>query len=129
MACSGLHCAGCAGGMAVPLVPLAAAYGLAWIAENIIMVASVSAACGALAVAAVVALMRQADRRDARRAAAGPLMVTRAAPAVFPPAGARAEIGPVYHFNFFTPAGDAQAAVIRQAITGTAGDAPERNGK
>mgnify|MGYP001274493330 CR=1 FL=1 len=38
MACSGLHCAGCAGGITVPVVSLAAAFGLAWIAEHLIEV-------------------------------------------------------------------------------------------
>ena len=61
----------------MPLLACPAA--LAWVAEHLVEVAAVSAACGALAVAAVVALMRWADRRDARRAALGPLMVTRAA--------------------------------------------------
>jgi hypothetical protein len=49
--------------------------GAAWVAGHIIEVAIVSAVCGALAVAAVVGLMRWQDRRQA---AIGPLMVTRA---------------------------------------------------
>ena len=53
----------------------------------------------------------------------------RAEPVPEVPRVERPAIGPVYHFNFYAPAGDLQAAVIRQAITGTAGDAPERNGK
>ena len=52
-----------------PSWPLAAVYGLAWVAEHLIEVIAVSAACGVLAVAAVVVLMRWADRSDARRAA------------------------------------------------------------
>ena len=35
----------------------------------------------------------------------------------------RPAIGPVYNFNFYGPAGGTHAAVIRKAITGTAGDA------
>jgi hypothetical protein len=42
--CSGLHCAGCAGGAAVPVVPLAVCLGAAWLTEHIIEVAIVSAA-------------------------------------------------------------------------------------
>lgn len=80
--CSGLHCAGCAGGVAVPVVPLAAAYGVAWVVEHIIEVAVVSAVCGALAVAAVVWLMRWQERREAVHAAQRPFLVARAAPAM-----------------------------------------------
>jgi len=77
MACSGLHCGGCGAGSVAPVVALTAFLGAGWVAEHLIEVAVVSAACGVLAVAAVVALMRWADRRDARLAARGPLMVTR----------------------------------------------------
>ncbi|HTQ95004.1 MAG TPA: hypothetical protein VMK84_36470, partial [Streptosporangiaceae bacterium] len=78
MACAGLHCSGCAGGIGVPPVAFAAVFGLAWVTEHLIEVAAVSAACGVLSVAAVVALMRWTGRREARHAAMGPLMVTRA---------------------------------------------------
>ena len=81
MPCPGVHCAGCAGGAAVPVVPLAAAFGLAWVAEHLIEVAIVSAACGVLSVAAVVALMKWGERRDARHAAIWPLLAGREAPA------------------------------------------------
>lgn len=70
MSCPGLHCAGCGAGAGVPPAALAAAFGLAWVAEHLIEVAVVSAACGALAVAAVVALARWQERREARYAAA-----------------------------------------------------------
>jgi hypothetical protein len=71
MSCPGLHCAGCAGGGAVaPVGTLAAAFGLAWVAEHLVEVIAVSATCGVLAVAAVVALMRWTDRREAGFAAA-----------------------------------------------------------
>jgi hypothetical protein len=82
MSCSGLHCAGCAGGMALPVVPLAELYGLVWVTEHLAEVAAVSAACGALAVAAVVVLMRWCDRRQARQAAAHPLWIAREVPSV-----------------------------------------------
>ena len=58
MSCSGLHCAGCVGGAAVPVVPLAAFCGLAWVAEHLVEVVIVSGTCGVLAVAGVVALIR-----------------------------------------------------------------------
>jgi hypothetical protein len=122
VSCSGLHCAGCAGGAAVPVVPLAAVFGLAWVAEHLIEVAAVSAACAALAVAAVAALARWSDRRAARSWAQRPAQL-RAEPVRQVPAAGRPAIGPVYNFNFYGAAGDTHAAVIRKAITGTAGDA------
>ena len=67
MACSGLHCSGCAGGMALPVVPLVAFLGAEWVVEHLVEVAAVSATCGALSVAAVVVLMRWGERRDAAR--------------------------------------------------------------
>jgi len=131
MACSGLHCGGCAGGMAVPVVPLVAFLGLAWVAEHLIEVAVVSASCGVLAVAAVVALMRWADRRDARLAARGPLMVTRepstpALTATVTPQVAQGTPAPAITNNYYIridPAGREAARIIRQAIPGQAGDA------
>lgn len=70
MACPGLHCACCAGGITVPVVPIAAAFGLAWVAEHLVEVIIVCGTCGALAVAASIALFRWASRRDDRRLAA-----------------------------------------------------------
>jgi len=66
VSCPGLHYACCADGTAVPVVPLAALCGLAWVAEHIIEVAVVSAGCGALAVAVVAWLIRRQQRREAR---------------------------------------------------------------
>jgi len=127
MACNGLHCSGCAAGAAIPVWPLAAAYGLAWVAEHLVEVIAVSASCGILAVAAVVALMRWADRRDARHAAHGPLLVTREAPAltatVTPQVtqGTRAPaVEQHVHFHF-DPADREAARIIRQALPGMAG--------
>ena len=126
MSCPGLHCAGCAGGAAVPVVPLIAAFGLAWVAEHIVEVAIVSAACGALAVAAVIALMRWADRRDIRRAAAWRALSAREVPAVdrshivtSVPSAERPALGfrdLHIHIDGVPPA--EQAAVIRQALNG-----------
>jgi hypothetical protein len=116
VSCSGLHCAGCAGGAAVPAAPLAAVFGLAWVAEHLIEVAVISAACGVLAVAAVVALMRHGARRDARYAERGTLMVTR--PDALPPPARRRELPPVT--NCFVIADPGMTArVIRQALPGT----------
>lgn len=68
MSCSGLHCAGCAGGAAVPVVPLAVVFSLAWIAEHLVEVIVMCGVSGTLAVLVVVALMRWGERQDARRA-------------------------------------------------------------
>jgi hypothetical protein len=126
MGCPGLHCSACSAGIAVPVVPFAAVFGLAWVGAHLIEVAAVSAACGILAVAAVIPLMRWAERRDARRL---PLWIAREAPAavtatVIPqvpspvqPAIEHHHHGPV--FNFYGPDGEATAArIIRQALPG-----------
>jgi len=65
MTCSGLHCAGCAGGIAVPVVPLVAFLGVEWVIEHLVAVAAISGTCGVLSIAAVVFLMRWGERRDA----------------------------------------------------------------
>lgn len=129
MACSGLHCAGCAGGMAVPVVPIAACFGLAWVADHIVEVAVVSAACGALAVAAVVALMRWCDRRQGRRAAGRPIWTVRAEAAGLTAAAAprvtQGTAAPAIeqHVHFhFDPADREAARIIRTALPGLAGD-------
>jgi hypothetical protein len=90
----------------------------------------VVAACAVLAVAAVVRLMRAAERRGAMVTAQWSVQrqiraeaVAREVPAGLPPAGAPA-IGPVYNFNFYGPAGDTHAAIVRKAITGGEHHAP-----
>jgi hypothetical protein len=80
--CAGIHCAGCLGGAALPVVPLLELCGAAWVAGHIIEVAAVSGACGALAVSAVVALMRWADRRDERQRGAASIWTAREAPPI-----------------------------------------------
>jgi len=130
MACNGLHCSGCAAGAAIPVWPLAAAYGLAWVAEHLVEVIAISATCGVLAVAAVVALMRWTDRRDARHVAERPLLVTREAPAsrltaTVTPQVTQGTSAPAVeqHVHFhFDPADREAARIIRQAIPGLAGD-------
>jgi len=87
-------------------------------------VLAVAAACAVLTVAAVRLLARWSDAHSFRAWPQPPAEVpAREVPAALPPAGAPA-IAPVYHFNFFTPAGDTHAAIIRKAITGGEHDAP-----
>jgi hypothetical protein len=120
--CSGIHCAGCGGGAAFPVVVLAALEGFAWVAAHVIEVAAVSLACAVLAVAAVAALIRRQERRAAAHAARGPLLITRPDAAPLPPAR-RGGLPPVVN-NYFYVADPAVAArVIRTALPGTAGDA------
>ena len=130
MSCSGLHCSGCAGGSVAPVVVLVALEGGAWLVTHLIEVLAVSAACGVLAVAAVAALMRWADCRDARHAALGPLLITRepSRPALTATVTPQVKQGTTmsaienhYHIHF-DPA-DREAARIIRAIPGIAGDA------
>jgi hypothetical protein len=127
MSCSGLHCAGCAGGSTAPVVALAAFCGLDWIVTHIVEVAVTSAACGVLAVAAVMWLMRCADRRDTRRAAERPFVIARERPGVSPtaaPSVGRPAIAPAVVFNFYgADSGDMPARVIRTAIPGEPAEA------
>ena len=121
-ACPGLHCAGCGGGSAAPFLVLGGIFGAEWVIENIIAVAIVSAVCGILALAAVIALMRWADRRDAGRAvlwrtryealhpAVTPVAVTAPAPSALPFRDLH------IHLNGVPDA--AQAEVIRRALGG-----------
>jgi hypothetical protein len=133
MSCSGLHCAGCAGGAGVPPIAFVYAYGAAWVAEHLAEVAVVSAVSGVLAVAAVVALMRWCDRRQARRAAEHPIWTVRAEPAIMAatvtPQVTRGTSAPAIeqHIHFHFDPDDREAArIIRQAIPGPAGDAATR---
>jgi hypothetical protein len=75
--CEGLHCPGCQGGggkaVAVGGGIVAVVLAVEWVAAHAWEVLAVTTVCGALAVAAVVALMRWADRRKARHAARAPV--------------------------------------------------------
>src|ERR1035437_1182329 len=82
MSCPGVHCAGCLGGAAVPVVPLLGFCGGAGVAEHVIEVAIVCGVSGALAVAAVVALMRWANRRDERQRGAASIWTVREVPPI-----------------------------------------------
>ena len=123
MSCPGLHCAGCGAGAGVPPLALAAVFGLAWVAEHLVEVIAVSAACGVLAVAAVVVLMRWAGRRDARRAAEWQFRYVREVPR----SGTRVPISGTQrpalgfrdlHIHLDGAPSAEQAAVIRQALNG-----------
>ncbi len=111
VSCSGLHCAGCGGGAAVPIAALAALEGLAWIAAHVIEVAAASAACGVLAVYVMVALARRQDRRQAQ---CGSLLITRADAAPLPSARQCAGLPPTVNIYVADPA--VAARVIRQAL-------------
>jgi hypothetical protein len=126
------------------VVPLVAVFGLTWVAEHLVEVAVTCGACGVLAVAAAVAIMRWQDRRQAAR---GPLMTYRAEPTQIrrpptdfvprsiPPvqlapheahwtaqmdqAADHPAIAPApIHLHFHGLPDDEQAAVIRRAING-----------
>ncbi len=126
MTCAGIHCAGCGAGVSIPPIGLAATLGLAWVAEHLIEVALVSAACGILSVAAVVALMRWTARREAAFAAAlaarreRPTLTATATPQATAPT---VQVVEHHHYVHAIPAPDPASAIVRAAITGTPGDA------
>jgi hypothetical protein len=122
VSCSGIHCAGCGGGGALPVVALLALEGFTWVAAHVIEVAAVSLTCAVLAAAVVVRLMAWQDRRQAAFAARGPLLVTRADAAPLPPP-VRRELPQVVNNYFYVADAAMGARVIRPAIPGTAGDA------
>jgi hypothetical protein len=111
--------------MSVPPIAFVYAYGAAWIAEHLAEVAIVSATCGALAVAAVVALMRWSERRQARHAAEHPIWTVREVPwlsdtqpSKMPPAGHREFGTPAVHLHFHGAAEAGQAEIALHAING-----------
>lgn len=118
MSCSGIHCAGCAGGAAAPVIPFAAVFGLAWVAEHLVEVAVASVACATLAVAAIVMLVRYADRRDARPVQ---LWSARAVPATANPQVAATVISPAIeqhlHIHYHGAAPQEAPVIMRPAIT------------
>jgi hypothetical protein len=131
MSCPGLHCACCSGGIAVPVVPLVVFLGVDWVVTHLVEVAIVSGTCGALAIAASIALFRWASRRDDRRLAAWRLHA-RTVPAVVKADAtpiASASAAPLalgfrdLHIHIDGVTSPEQAAIIRQALAGQAGDA------
>jgi hypothetical protein len=107
--------------VALGAVALAATLGLRAPWWGVLLVVAASAV---LAVAAAMRIGAWYERRGTLATASWPVQQQlRAEPAAQVPGTGRPAIGPVYHFNFYTASGDAQAAIIRKAITGTAGDA------
>jgi hypothetical protein len=133
MICCVMPAAGGGSAFLVIMAAVAAVEGIEWVLARIWWIAGSAAIIAALAVAAVIPLMRWAERRDSRRL---PLWTVRDAPAsvtatVIPqavPAVQRPELagsvpaiehnyGPV--LKFYGAEGEAQAArVIRQALMG-----------
>ncbi len=119
--CPGLHCPGCGdgdgavvlyGGGAVVVAILA----VEWIASHAWELLAVTAACGTLAVAAVVWLIRRQERREAVAAVERPYLIERDVPPAVDPAGHRA-IGPsVINLNFYGVPATQRAEIIRSAI-------------
>lgn len=64
----------------MPPIAVVYACGLPWVIGHLAEVAAVSAGCGVLAVAAVVALMRRGDRRDERQRADASIWTVREVP-------------------------------------------------
>lgn len=103
-------------------------YGAAWILAHLVELLAVGAGCAVLTGLAIRYLMAWSDQRAIRVWSQRPVQLHAAAvplAAAAPPGPARAGITGGVSFNFYnynlTPA--EQAAVIRQAIPGPAGDA------
>jgi hypothetical protein len=106
-----------------------------WVASHAVEVLAVTAACGALAVAAVVALMRWGDRRERRHAIEHPFLTVRPAPATLTatviPRVSQGTAAPAIeqHIHFhFDPADREAARVIRTALPGLAEGAHRQGG-
>lgn len=100
---------------------LGAIFGVGWILDHLVEVIATSAVCGALALAAVVALMRWADRRDARRVELWRVRAETVGPptVVTPVAGTTTRPALPFrdlHIHFDGMPDTEQAAVIRRAI-------------
>ena len=125
MSCPGLHCPECAGGGAgagLGIAVLAALEGAEWLAAHLIEVIATGVVCGALAVAAAIALGRWADRRDARIAARWEFRYVREIPAANPtavPPADRPALGfRDLHIHLDGAHAAEQAHAIRQALDG-----------
>ena len=134
--CEGLHCAGCRDGAGKAVLVGGGILAVEWVASHAWEVLAVTAACGALAVSAVVALMRWGDRREARHMAEHPLLVTRAESAsvtttVTPQVSRGASVPAIenhYHIHL-DPADREGARIIRTALPGMAGEATAAMGE
>jgi len=136
MSCPGLHCPGCTGGQSLGILAGVVAVAwiadetVQWVAERIWWIGGTAAVCFALAVAASMWLEAWADRRGARFAAAHGILsradlvapeVSKALPLSSTP---RSAIGPAeVHLHFYGVPDADQATIIRQALSGQAGDA------
>jgi hypothetical protein len=131
MRCPGLHCEGCGdhgrgGGCAVVVLIGGIAVAvevLEWIAAHALELMAITAACVVLAVAAVVALARWGDRREARHATARPFLTAREVPGIgngpasLPTPAERPALGfRDLHIHLDGLPADEQAAVIRRAL-------------
>ncbi len=121
--CEGLHCPGCRdGGGKVALVGLGILVVVVevveWIAGHVWELLAVTTVCGALVIAAVVALFKWADRRDARHGAEKPFLVVREAPAAVNSAERPALGFRDLHIHLDGAPTTEQAQVIRQALNG-----------
>jgi hypothetical protein len=125
MSCPGLHCPGCSGGQtlgiaAVAVAGLAVAYEtVAVVAENIIPIAAVVAACLVLSVAASMWLERLSDRRGVAWGRARGIYSR--ADYIAPPRAAAGlplrQPPPIVNvFNFYGDGTAPAAAIIRRAI-------------
>lgn len=133
----GFHWTACRGGGDVKVIlagggVFAAAIAIEWVTSHAWEILAVTTACGALAVAAVVALMRWTDRRAAAFGAAlaarreQPALTATVLPQVSQPV--RPAIPQAVIFNFYGAGSTMAARVIRQQLPGQSGAAdPERN--
>lgn len=131
----GFHWTPCRGGGDATVILagaglLACAFAVEWVASHAWEILAVTAACGVLAVSAVVALMRWTDRRAAAFGAAlaarreRPALTATVLPQVSQPE--RPAIPQVVNFNFYGTS--PMAARAFQAIPGPSGDTTtERN--
>ena len=104
------------------VVAVAAVYGIEWALARILWILGSAVIIAALAVAAMVPLMRWAQRRDAVRL---PLWRVREAPAQLYaepvtelPRTERPAIAPVINLNFYDTPASERAIIIRTAIEG-----------
>ncbi len=136
MTCRGLHCEGCrdGGGLVVVIgvAGLAVASAAEWVLARVWYVLTVTAACFALAVWAVVMLMRWQARREARHAIDHPFLTVRLAPVLLAEP-ARPQVAPpappavvnYYHGLViqFPGMSERDVAAVVRAVPGHAGTA------
>lgn len=102
--------------------------GAAWVLVHVWWILGTGALCAVLTGVTVARLARWSDERAIRVWCQRPAQLY-AEPVPEVAQAARPAIGPVYNFNFYGPAGDTHAAVIRKAITGTGGGASDASSR